>query len=55
MIFMKTIREKIEARENSFLSPLASRSSNTKGRKKFEQSCSLRTEFQRDRDRIFFG
>ena len=49
---MKSIREKIEERENSFLSPLASKSSNTKGRKKYEEPCSLRTEFQRDRDRI---
>lgn len=49
---MQTIREKIEERENSFLSPLASRSSSTKGRKKYEEPCSLRTEFQRDRDRI---
>ena len=49
---MKLIREKIEERENSFLSPLASKSSNTKGRKKYEEPCSLRTEFQRDRDRI---
>lgn len=51
-MFMKLIREKIEERENSFLSPLASKSSNTKGRKKYEEPCSLRTEFQRDRDRI---
>ena len=49
---MKSIREKIEERENSFLSPLASKSSNTKGRKKYEEPCLLRTEFQRDRDRI---
>ena len=49
---MKLIREKIEERENLFLSPLASKSSNTKGRKKYEEPCSLRTEFQRDRDRI---
>ena len=48
----KLIREKIEERELSFLSPLASKSSNTKGRKRYEEPCSLRTEFQRDRDRI---
>ena len=49
---MKSIREKIEERENTFLSPLATKSSNTKGRKKYEEHCALRTEFQRDRDRI---
>ncbi|MBE7705514.1 MAG: deoxyguanosinetriphosphate triphosphohydrolase [Cyanobacteria bacterium SIG29] len=49
---MKTVREKIEERESLFLSPLASKSANTKGRKKFEEPCPLRTEYQRDRDRI---
>ncbi|MBQ3641451.1 deoxyguanosinetriphosphate triphosphohydrolase [bacterium] len=48
----KTIREQIEDREKAFLSPLAKRSSETKGRKRYEEPCILRTEFQRDRDRI---
>ena len=48
----KTIREKIEEREKLYLSPLASKSSETKGRKRYEEPCTLRTEFQRDRDRI---
>lgn len=48
----QTVREKIEAREHLFLSEYASKSSETKGRKKYEQPCSLRTEYQRDRDRI---
>jgi dGTPase len=48
----KTVREKIEEREKLFLSPLATKSSETKGRKMYEVPCSLRTEFQRDRDRI---
>lgn len=48
----KTIRERIEQREFSFLSPLAQKSANTKGRKRYEEPCSMRTEFQRDRDRI---
>ena len=47
-----TIREKIEAREELFLSKLAAKSSKTKGRKRYEEPCTLRTEFQRDRDRI---
>ena len=48
----KTIRQKIEERELKFLSPLAKKSCETKGRKKEEALCPLRTEFQRDRDRI---
>lgn len=46
------IREKIEKRELEFLSVYASKSIQTKGRKKYEEPCTLRTEFQRDRDRI---
>ncbi len=48
----KTVREKIEDRELLYLSPLASKSRNTKGRKRYEEPCTLRTEYQRDRDRI---
>ena len=47
-----TVREKIEARELLYLSEHASKSSKTKGRKKYEEPCFLRTEYQRDRDRI---
>lgn len=38
--------------EDAFLSPFATRSNNTLGRKEQEESCPFRTEFQRDRDRI---
>ena len=48
----KTVREKIEERENLFLSKYASKSVNTKGRKRYVEPCTLRTEYQRDRDRI---
>ena len=48
----KTVRERVEERELSFLSPLAQKSSETKGRRRYEELCPLRTEFQRDRDRI---
>ncbi len=48
----KTIREKIEQREEKFLSEFAFKSTQSKGRKIFEEKCNLRTEFQRDRDRI---
>ncbi len=38
--------------EDAFLSPFAFKSIDTKGRKVFEEPCPMRTEFQRDRDRI---
>lgn len=38
--------------ENTYLSEYAAKSANSKGRKNQEAPCSLRTEFQRDRDRI---
>lgn len=46
------IRLKIEEIENSNLSQYAMLSQNSKGRKKNEEKCSMRTEYQRDRDRI---
>ncbi|SES62122.1 deoxyguanosinetriphosphate triphosphohydrolase [Anaerobranca gottschalkii] len=46
------IREITENNEKLLLSPFASLSSQTKGRKKEEKKCSIRTDFQRDRDRI---
>lgn len=47
-----TVREKIEKREEKMLSPYAVLSKNTAGRAHSEEPCELRTEFQRDRDRI---
>lgn len=38
--------------EEMFFSPLAVKSRDTKGRKRYEEECPFRTEFQRDRDRI---
>ena len=46
------IREQIESHEKSFLSDKATLSVNTLGRKLDEPKCELRTDFQRDRDRI---
>lgn len=46
------IREELEQRENGMLSPFASLASKSKGRKVFEEKCDIRTDFQRDRDRI---
>lgn len=46
------IRKKTQERENRLLSPYAARSADTKGREREEPLCEIRTEFQRDRDRI---
>lgn len=47
-----TIRELSEYYENIMLSNYATLSKNTKGRTRKEKKCEIRTEFQRDRDRI---
>lgn len=47
-----TIRYKLEQREIDNLSEFATKSRFTKGRKKKIEHCPMRTEFQRDRDRI---
>jgi len=47
-----TIRENIEEREYEILSPYASHARDSKGRKKEEEPCDVRTCYQRDRDRI---
>lgn len=47
-----TIREQLEAREKSCLSPYAVCSADTRGREKPISADEIRTEFQRDRDRI---
>lgn len=47
-----TVREITENNEKLTLSPFATLSANTKGREVQEEKCELRTDFQRDRDRI---
>lgn len=47
-----TIREKLEKREFDILSDIATKSANSKGRKIAEEQSDVRTDFQRDRDRI---
>ena len=47
-----TIREQLEQRERSYLSPFAVCSADTKGRAYPISPDNMRTEFQRDRDRI---
>ena len=51
----RTVRERICAREEAFLSPYALRSGDTKGRACEEKRCDFRTDFQRDRDRIIYS
>jgi dGTPase len=46
------IRLRIEETEKNNLSQYAMLSQNSKGRKGFEEKCTMRTDFQRDRDRI---
>lgn len=47
-----TVRERIEANEARFLSAGAARVTGTRGRERPEEKCSIRTDYQRDRDRI---
>lgn len=47
-----TVREMTEQTERTMLAPYATRSENTKGRLHKILPCDIRTEFQRDRDRI---
>lgn len=46
------LREKQEEIEEKILGPFAMKSINTKGRERYEEKCDIRTDFQRDRDRI---
>jgi len=50
-----SIREEIEERELAYLSPYATLSSESKGRARVEEKCSIRTVFQRDRNRIVYS
>ena len=46
------LRQKQEEIESKILGPFATKSVDTKGRLKAEEKCDIRTDFQRDRDRI---
>ncbi|PPD58982.1 deoxyguanosinetriphosphate triphosphohydrolase [Dehalogenimonas etheniformans] len=52
MTHLPDIRHYLEDRERQWLSPYATLSVNTLGREKVEEPSPVRTEFQRDRDRI---
>jgi dGTPase len=47
-----TFAARVREQEDAWLSPLAVRSYDTRGRAREEQECRVRTPFQRDRDRI---
>lgn len=49
------IREETERIEEKNLSPYATLSSKSKGRMRPEEKCNIRTDFQRDRDRIIYS
>jgi len=49
------IREQQEELEKKTLSEFATLSANTKGRRVSEEKCSIRTDFQRDKDRIIYS
>lgn len=50
-----TIREELENLEKKTLSPYAQLSSQSRGRQIAEAKCDVRTEFQRDKDRIIYS
>lgn len=49
-----SLKEKTYAIEEAFFSPFAKKSNETAGRDREEEPCRMRTEFQRDRDRIIY-
>ena len=49
------VKERTYATERTFLSPYAQKSAQTRGREREETPCNMRTEFQRDRDRIIYS
>lgn len=49
------IRQQYEKREKNFMSPFGCQSADSRGRKKEEEPCPIRTAFQVDRDRIVYS
>ncbi len=50
----ETLKERTYAIEEAFLSPYAAKSKDTRGRDSKEPPCEMRTEYQRDRDRLIY-
>ncbi len=51
----KSTKERTYEKERAYLSPYAVLSEKTRGRLREEEPCPVRTEFQRDRDRIIYS
>lgn len=51
---MPSLKERTYKIEEAFLSPFACKSKDTRGRLREEVPCEMRTDFQRDRDRIIY-
>ena len=51
---VESIKQRTYAIERAFLSPYAKKSEETRGRARAEQPCAMRTDFQRDKDRIIY-
>lgn len=49
-----SLKEKTYEIERAFLSPYATFSEKSKGRERKEEQCAMRTDFQRDRDRLIY-
>lgn len=49
------MKEKTYEKEQAFLSPYAKKSCESRGREREETPCAMRTDFQRDRDRIIYS
>lgn len=54
VVMVQSLKERTYAIEEMFLSPFASKSKETRGRERYEEPCAMRTEYQRDRDRIIY-
>lgn len=52
---MLSVKERTYEKEDLYLSPFAVKSKDSKGRITPEEPCSMRTDFQRDRDRIIYS
>ncbi|NBI66214.1 deoxyguanosinetriphosphate triphosphohydrolase [Pseudoflavonifractor sp. 60] len=50
-----TLRQQLQEREDTVLSPLACKSFQSRGRARSEEECAIRTPFQRDTDRIVYS
>ena len=50
-----TLREQYQSKEEALLSPLACRSTQSRGRARPEEECDVRTPFQRDVDRVVYS